>query len=196
MGSAAEREWFGGATVETLWEASIETPIGPLVAIASERGLCELEFHREERLRLYAARLRRWYGGAVPGRGTNPHLSETRIWLRRYFAAQFEDLAPLTLDTRGTVFELSVWRAMREIRLGEVSTYAALASRVGVERGARAVGAASRRNPVCIVTPCHRVIGSGGSLVGYGGGLDLKRRLLEHEGAVPSLAAPASGRVR
>jgi len=178
--------------VEVLWETILETPVGPLVAIASERGLCELEFHRDERLRLHAARLRRWYGGAVPGSGANPHIEQTRIWLRRYFASRFDELEPLILDERGTTFERSVWRAMREIRLGEVCTYAALASRVGVMRGARAVGAASRRNPVCIVTPCHRVVGSGGSLVGYGGGLDLKRRLLEHEGALPSLApAPA-----
>ena len=175
--------------MDVLSEAIVETPVGPLWAVASGRGLCILEFRRDDRVSLEAGRLRRWYGGAVPRREANPHLARTRAWLATYFLGRFDELEAPPLDARGTPFELAVWRAMRAIRIGEVSTYAALASRLGVPRGARAVGAASGRNPVCLVTPCHRVVGTVGALVGYGGGLDLKRWLLEHEGAVPSLGA-------
>jgi len=171
---------------DVLCKTVIETPVGPLVALASQDGLCTLEFRRDERLALQSARLRRWYPGAVPHAGASPHLEATRAWLIRYFAGRFGELETPALDARGTPFELAVWRAMRAVGIGAVSTYAALAARVGSPNGARAVGAASRRNPVCIITPCHRIVGAGGALVGYGGGLELKRRLLQHEGALPS----------
>jgi O-6-methylguanine DNA methyltransferase len=166
---------------------TIETPIGPLVAIATPRGLCVLEFQRDERLSLQSAYLRRWYPDMIRSEGVNVHLDAARTWLARYFAGRFAALDEPALDLRGTVFELAVWRAMRAVAIGSVSTYAALAEQVGSPRGARAVGAASGRNPVCIIVPCHRIVGSNGSLVGYGGGLGIKRRLLEHEGAIPSL---------
>lgn len=166
---------------------TIETPIGPLVAIATPRGLCVLEFQRDERLSLQSAYLRRWYPDMIRSEGVNVHLDAARTWLARYFAGRFAALDEPALDLRGTVFELAVWRAMRAVAIGSVSTYAALAEQVGSPRGARAVGAASGRNPVCIIVPCHRIVGSNGALVGYGGGLGIKRRLLEHEGAIPSL---------
>jgi O-6-methylguanine DNA methyltransferase len=178
----------GGMTVvDELWTATIETPVGPLDAAATGQGLCLLEFHRGGRLSSRAAHLRRWHPGAILRAGPNPHLDAARTWLARYFEGRFDALEEPALDARGTVFELAVWRAMRGVAIGSVSTYTALAERVGSPRGARAVGAASGRNPVCIIVPCHRIVGSNGSLVGYGGGLALKRRLLQHEGAIPSL---------
>jgi len=171
---------------DVLCKTVIETPVGPLVALASQDGLCMLEFGRDERLALQSARLRRWYPGAVPHAGASPHLQAARAWLTRYFAGRFGELETPVLDARGTSFELAVWRAMRAVGIGTVSTYAALAARVGRPNAARAVGAASRCNPVCMITPCHRIIGSDGSLVGYGGGLELKHRLLQHEGALPA----------
>jgi len=178
---------------QELWTTTIETPVGPLVAIATSRGLCVLEFQRDERLSLQSAYLRRWYPSITRSEGANAHLDGARTWLTRYFASRFDALDEPPLDVRGTVFELAVWRAMRHVAIGSVSTYAALAERVGSPRGARAVGAASGRNPVCIIVPCHRIVGSDGSLVGYGGGLGTKRRLLEHEGAIPSLLPGTRG---
>ena len=105
-----------------------------------------------------------------------------RQQLAEYFAGErrtFDlELAPL-----GTPFQQRVWAALRAIPYGETVTYAALAQRIGRPGAARAVGLANGRNPLSIVVPCHRVVGTGGSLTGYAGGLDVKRRLLAHEGA-------------
>ena len=88
------------------------------------------------------------------------------------------------LDLRGTPFQVKVWRAAASIPYGHVESYGSLAARVGVLGGARAVGRAMGANPVPLFVPCHRVVGADGSLIGFGGGLDLKRRLLEMEGVL------------
>jgi O-6-methylguanine DNA methyltransferase len=167
---------------------TIMTPIGPLEAAATERGLCALEFRRGARPSASpAASNGNKRGADAPEAGA--HLDRARTWLIEYFAGRFEELQSPALDLQGTPFELAVWQGMQQIPIGSVSTYSALAMKLGRPRGARAVGLASGRNPVCLIVPCHRVVGANGSLVGYGGGLDLKRRLLEHEGAIPSLLA-------
>lgn len=180
---------------DVLSHTILKSPIGPLAAVASRRGLCTLEFHRDDRLSLQTVWLRRWYPEATLAEGANPHLEKTRRWLARYFSGQFDALETVDLDARGTPFELAVWRAMREVKIGAVSTYSALAARLGKPRASRAVGTASGRNPICIITPCHRIIGADGSLVGYGGGLTVKRWLLQHEagarqGDLPDLRVP------
>jgi len=172
---------------DSLRGTAIETPVGPLIAVATERGLCALEFQRGRQLSPLPAHLRGRDPAAMRTAGARSHVDRTREWLERYFAGRFDDLEPPPLDVHGTPFELAVWREMRKVAIGSVSTYAALAARLGCPRGARAVGAASGRNPVCIIIPCHRIVGSDGSLVGYGGGLETKRWLLQHEGAIPSL---------
>jgi methylated-DNA-[protein]-cysteine S-methyltransferase len=110
---------------------------------------------------------------------------ETAAQLADYFAGNLRDF-DLPIAFHGTEFQRDVWEALRAIPCGETITYAELAVRVGRAGSARAVGAAVGRNPVSIIVPCHRVVGSSGRLTGYAGGLDRKRWLLEHEGAIPA----------
>lgn len=111
----------------------------------------------------------------------HPVLADARSQLEAYFAAELREFE-LPLDAAGTPFQRRVWGALTEIGYGETATYGQIAARLGLAPGAsRAVGLANGRNPIPIVVPCHRVIGSTGKLVGYGGGLDRKQRLLSLE---------------
>ena len=114
--------------------------------------------------------------------GTHAISSEAVRQLRAYFAGQLRWF-DLPLDMQGTPFQLRVWRELERIPYGETRSYSQIAAAIGAPRAVRAVGAANGANPIPIVVPCHRVIGASGKLVGYGGGLPLKRRLLELEGA-------------
>lgn len=123
--------------------------------------------------------------------------SSARLALEAYFAGELSALHALEVETGGTEFQRSVWRALRQIRPGETISYGALASRIGRPRAIRAVGLANGSNPVGIIVPCHRVIGADGSLTGYGGGLPLKRTLLLHEARhAPLLRVESSPAVR
>jgi len=119
-------------------------------------------------------------GGAGRECESNPLLRQAAAQLRAYFAGELREF-DLPLDMQGTDFQKSVWRELRNIPYGETRSYSQVASAIGAPKAVRAVGAANGRNPVPIVVPCHRVIGAGGSLVGYGGGLPLKRLLLDLE---------------
>jgi len=112
----------------------------------------------------------------------NALLNEAASELRDYFAGKLRVFC-ITLDMQGTDFQLSVWNQLRKIPYGETRTYAQIAEEIGRPQAVRAVGAANGSNPVAIIVPCHRVIGASGKLTGYGGGLPLKKRLLELEGA-------------
>ena len=105
--------------------------------------------------------------------------------MRRYFKGELSIIDKLPVQTAGTPFQKSVWKALRGIRCGTTISYAELARRIGKPKAVRAVGLANGQNPIGVVVPCHRVIGSNGSLTGYGGGLARKQWLLEHEGARP-----------
>jgi methylated-DNA-[protein]-cysteine S-methyltransferase len=111
-------------------------------------------------------------------------LNSVRAQLDEYFRG-VRGRFDLPIRLEGTPFQLAAWSALVEIPFGTTSTYARLAERIGRPRAARAVGAANGRNPISIVIPCHRLVGAGGGLTGYGWGLDRKRRLLELEGALP-----------
>lgn len=113
----------------------------------------------------------------------NPVLREAVRQLRAYFAGELREFR-LLLDLQGTDFQKRVWRQLVTIPYGETRSYSQIAAAIGSPKAVRAVGAANGANPIPIVVPCHRVIGAGGSLVGYGGGLPLKKRLLELEGAL------------
>ncbi len=113
---------------------------------------------------------------------TNEWMSQAAKELRAYFEGKVR-LFNVPLDMQGTAFQLSVWHELVKIPFGETRSYAQIAESVGKPKAVRAVGAANGSNPVAIIVPCHRVIGSGGKLTGYGGGLPLKKRLLELEGA-------------
>jgi methylated-DNA-[protein]-cysteine S-methyltransferase len=112
-------------------------------------------------------------------------LREVTAQIDAYFAGRLQTFS-LELSPRGSAFQREVWQALLEIPFGETVSYGDIATGLNRPGAARAVGAASGRNPISIIVPCHRVIGSGGSLVGYGGGLDRKRWLLDHERAVRS----------
>jgi methylated-DNA-[protein]-cysteine S-methyltransferase len=150
-------------------------------AIASSRGLCALEFIKPDRQQLLDRRLKQWFPSAHLKTAQNPLLTIARNWLEAYFDSDFGRLPTLAIDSRGTAFEIRVWREMRRLEPGTTISYSALAARVGSPRGFRAVGNASRSNPIALVVPCHRVVGSNGQLTGYGGGLAHKEWLIGHE---------------
>lgn len=158
------------------------SPLGPLLAVIDSGRLVALEFasHRE-RLK---APLRRRYG-EVRLRPADDTLG-LGDRLEAYFAGDLAAIDGLPADGGGTPFQRRVWRALRAIPAGRTLSYAALAARLEMPRAVRAVAHANARNPIAIVVPCHRVIGSDGSLRGYGGGLERKRWLLAHEGRLPS----------
>jgi len=116
----------------------------------------------------------------------SPPLDEARRQLEAYFAGELRDFA-LPLAPEGSEFQLRVWEELRAIPYGETISYGELARRVGDPGAVRAVGLANGKNPLPVIVPCHRVIGADGSLTGFGGGLDRKRRLLELESGVASL---------
>jgi len=120
--------------------------------------------------------------------GDNPILQLARRQLDEYFACTRTSF-DLPLDAEGTAFERRVWDLLRAIPYGTTTSYGELARRLGEPKDARAVGAANGKNPIPIIVPCHRVIGANGDLTGFGGGLERKRWLLEHEGALLGLGA-------
>jgi len=168
------------------------SPVGPLFLAASKMGLVALEFDkrlphqptirpnpRDPRVESDAVRFEESANAA------SIYIRE----LAQYFSGQRREFS-FPLDLRGTEFQLACWRALLAIPYGETRTYADIARAVGRPRGFRAVGMANNRNPVAIVVPCHRVIASDGTLCGYGGGLETKRKLLELEGAVSGSLVP------
>lgn len=157
-----------------------------MLALASSDALCALEFGRagdEERLTRLNRRLARWFAPYDIEDGGNPILTRAHDWLREYFDDGAAPAAPenIPLDMRGGPFELRVWAALRQIPRGETTSYGEIARRIGSPGASRAVGLANGANPIAIIVPCHRVIGSNGSLTGYGGGLDRKQWLLDRE---------------
>jgi methylated-DNA-[protein]-cysteine S-methyltransferase len=170
----------------------LDTATGRMLLVTDdEQRLRALDWEdHEPRMRLL---LRRSYGAEAPRLVEAPTTSEAARALDAYFGGDLDALAHLPTATNGTPFQQTVWRALRDIPVGETESYGALAARIGQPRAARAVGLANGSNPVAIVVPCHRVIGSNAALTGYGGGLDRKRWLLEHEGRalrLPGLATP------
>jgi O-6-methylguanine DNA methyltransferase len=165
----------------TLIETLFDTPVGPMRAVASDTALCALEFSIPTRLSRLSARLERWFAAPRIEPGTNAVIEHTRTWLDDYFAGRCAGINMLPLDPRGAPFERRVWQALRGIPPGSTASYGDIARQVGAPGAARAVGMANGANPIAIIVPCHRVIGANGTLTGYGGGLDRKTWLLDHE---------------
>ena len=115
-----------------------------------------------------------------------------RAALKGYFAGDLDGLKTIKWRVAGTPFQRKVWTALRTIPAGTTTSYGALAAQLDMPKAVRAVGLANGSNPISIVVPCHRVIGANGSLTGYGGGLERKRWLLQHEGVVPKTARRAA----
>ncbi len=156
----------------------LQTPLGEMVAGATDAGVCLLEFAGRKTLPRQLERLQEMKGPMAPG--PHPHTRALEQELGEYFAGERRGFSvPVVLA--GTGFQERVWRALLEIPYGTTISYAELARRVGSGGAVRAVGRANGDNRIAIVVPCHRVIRTGGDLGGYGGGLARKRRLLDLE---------------
>lgn len=149
--------------------ARYRSPVGWLTIEASDQGIMGVTFGERGPVQPAVSALARG------------HLEAARQALVDYFAGKPPSLP--ALDLQGSDFQRKVWRALLEIPWGEVRTYGELAASLSMPGAARAVGAANGRNPVAILVPCHRVVGAGGRLGGYTGGLEVKRELLAHEAA-------------
>lgn len=161
----------------------MDSPLGSILFLGSREGLVSLHLEKTR------------YGPfQSPESEEDPTVfTEARDQLAAYFAGTLK-VFDLKLAAEGTPFQNTVWRALMDIPFGETESYGALAKRIGSEGAARAVGLANGHNPIAIVVPCHRVIGANGSLTGYGGGIERKKWLLEHERAFsePKRARQAS----
>ncbi len=170
----------------------IETPIGPMIAIADPHALHILEFLERKALASEVRKLRAATGSAIVFGRAAP-IDQIEAELGAYFAGRAADFTT-RLAPEGTAFERQVWDGLRRIPVGTSATYSGLAAEIGHPAATRAVGRANGANPIAVVIPCHRVVGAGGDLTGYGGGLWRKRWLLEHERrmAAKSAALPVS----
>jgi AraC family transcriptional regulator of adaptative response/methylated-DNA-[protein]-cysteine methyltransferase len=158
---------------------ALDTPLGPMIAGATDEGICLLEFTDRRMLPAQLTRLRKLLDRPlIPGE--HAQLATLREQLTRYFAGNLTDFT-MPLGYRGTPFEERVWRELTRIPYGDTWSYAQLAERIGAQGGQRAVGRANGMNRIAIVIPCHRVVNADGRLGGYGGGLWRKTWLLELE---------------
>ncbi|MCZ6651734.1 MAG: methylated-DNA--[protein]-cysteine S-methyltransferase [Planctomycetota bacterium] len=158
---------------------SLESPVGPLTACANASAVCLLEFGNRRSAKSQMAAIEKRFGCAVVP-GESKHLDHLAGELTRYFAGELTQFT-VTLDYRGTPFQVSVWKGLLRIPYAKTTSYAQLAQRVGRPGAQRAVGTANGRNPIAIVIPCHRVVNKNGRLGGYGGGLWRKQFLLDLE---------------
>lgn len=156
------------------------TPIGPMVACATDVGVCLCEFTDRRMLETEFADLRKRLGAVILPAHENPHLSQLEVELREYFEGTRKSF-DVSLHTPTTPFRQRVWDELLTIPYGETRSYAEQAERIGKPTAVRAVASANGQNRIAIVIPCHRVIGADGSLTGYAGGLARKQWLLDHE---------------
>jgi methylated-DNA-[protein]-cysteine S-methyltransferase len=161
----------------------LATPIGELIVIADADGTLRTIDWTDHEARMKRL-LDRTYGRG--GYTVTPRRDPGGLTtaMRRYFRGEIGVLKDLAVTTSGTPFQTSVWKALRRIKDGTTISYGELARRIGKPKAVRATGLANGQNPISIVVPCHRVIGSDGSLTGYGGGLHRKHWLLAHEGVI------------
>lgn len=151
----------------------LKTPIGILQIAASDEGLVAVVFPTETK---------RNFAKTKGTEAAQKHLTQAVVALEEYFEGKRKDFSDLTLAPSGTDFQKRVWQALYKIPFGETRSYGDIARAIDNPKGVRAVGLANGKNPIPIIVPCHRVIGSNGTLTGFGGGLPTKKWLLEHEG--------------
>jgi len=162
----------------TIALATVDSPVGLLTVAANGPAVCLLHFGSATAH--VRAALATWYPGQPIEARLDPGGAVSV--LTRYFSGELASLDEVDVELHGTTFQRRVWNALRSVRAGTTTSYSDLAHRIGAAAAVRAVGAANGANPVAIVLPCHRIIGSNGTLTGYGGGLERKRWLLNHEG--------------
>ena len=165
----------------SLYYKEIDSIIGPLTLCATASGLCMIKFGTyDANSDTIAGWVKAQLGPAARIYADARRLSEAERQLAAYFAGELQSFS-LPLDMRGTDFQRQVWEALLSVPYGESASYKDIAVRIGNPQAVRAVGGANNRNPVPVIVPCHRIIGAGGSLVGYAGGLGIKSRLLQLE---------------
>jgi methylated-DNA-[protein]-cysteine S-methyltransferase len=158
----------------------LTTPIGEALIVADDAGYLRALDWADREANMFRL-LRLHYGSVVPELGAAPR--NVKHLVRSYFEGDLGCLAAIEWRTAGTGFQRTVWASLTTIAPGETLSYGALAAKLGCPKSVRAVGLANGANPISVVVPCHRVIGADGSLTGYGGGIERKRWLLNHEGA-------------
>ena len=174
---------------ETFHLDRLETPIGTALLVTDTAGALRAFDWEDYELRM--RQLLRLHYGAVVVLAVARAPEPIRDALAGYFAGDLDRLKSIPWRVAGTPFQRRVWTALQTIPAGTTLSYGVLASRLEVPKAVRAVGHANGANPISVVLPCHRVIGANGSLTGYGGGLDRKRWLLEHEGfAIAPVSRP------
>jgi methylated-DNA-[protein]-cysteine S-methyltransferase len=158
--------------------ATIASPVGPLTIAARDSRVCLLHFGADQEA--VRRTLGRYYPAEAIEANGDPAGGVSAVGA--YFAGDLGAIDGLEVELNGTPFQTRVWEALRRVRAGTTATYGELARSIGAATAVRAVGAANGANPVAVIVPCHRIIGTNGTLTGYGGGLECKRWLLEHEG--------------
>lgn len=156
--------------METIFRDYIETPLGLMTVEATSRGVSRIRFLDENEEVLQD----------LP----NPHTMDAIEWLDNYFQGNSKLGFDFAIDLKGTPFQKQVWKELCKVKYGTVATYLDISERINNPKAIRAVGAANGQNPIALAIPCHRVIGSDGTLTGYAGGLGRKKWLLQHEGYI------------
>lgn len=162
-----------------MYYSIIQTPLGSMIACASDSGVCLLEFAEDGDLPGCLERIRKQLNANL-FLSANIHLRQLQEELSQYFNGSNKQFS-VSLDLKGTDFQKSVWRSLLRIPFGATRSYAQQSKTMGNPKGIRAIATANGKNKIAIVVPCHRVIGSDGSLTGYAGGLNRKKWLLDHE---------------
>jgi methylated-DNA-[protein]-cysteine S-methyltransferase len=185
---------IGGIKTTAAWRAVmseikyvykiIHSPVGKLKLVATEKGLTAILWEKDDPRRVPL--------GPMKADSDNKFLKQTETQLNAYFDGRLKKFT-VKLDFRGTDFQKSVWAALLTIPFGETRSYGEIARQIGRPQASRAVGAANGRNPISIIAPCHRVLGSNGKLTGFAGGLEAKDRLLKLEGRDPLLGLSGQG---
>ena len=158
--------------------AVVDSPVGALTVAAHDERVCAVWFGSRDEA---AAVVARWYPRETVSDAADPAGAVTA--LSAYFAGALDALEHVPVELNGTAFQQRVWTRLRDVRPGTTASYRDIAVAIGAPAAVRAVGAANGANPVSLIVPCHRIVGSNGDLTGYGGGLDRKRWLLSHEAA-------------
>ncbi|MFC0523309.1 methylated-DNA--[protein]-cysteine S-methyltransferase [Pontibacillus salicampi] len=163
-----------------LYFDEMESPVGPITLVATESGLCRLDYGTPRDLEPKLSSWSKKYFLCSEWIQDKEKFHDARKQLQEYFAKTRQTF-DIKLDLYGSPFQQKVWKALVDIPFGETRSYKDIALAIHSPKAVRAVGGAVNKNPMSIIYPCHRVIGSNGALVGYAGGLDKKEHLLEHE---------------
>ena len=163
----------------------VKTPIGVMVFGSTEKGLCLLDFKYRKSFPRILKRINEYYGASITY-GTSQFIEMAELELEKYLHGDLKIFTVL-LDIRGSPFQLKVWNALLQIKYGKTASYLDIAKKIGRPTAVRAIANANGQNSIAIIIPCHRVIGSDGSLTGYGGGIKIKQKLLDIELEIGSI---------